>query len=115
MANPLYDTLFARHAGKSDPFLILPDGSEISYAAFLNEASQIAGALTALGLEPGDRIAAQIHKSPQALALYAACAQTGLVFLPLNTAYTTGELTYFIENSGALWSGPRGTGVGRVT
>lgn len=101
MANPLYDTLFARHAGKSDPFLILPDGSTVSYEVFLAETAQIAGALMAQGLEPGDRVAAQIHKSPQALSLYAACAQTGLVFLPLNTAYTTAELTYFIENSGA--------------
>ena len=24
-----------------------------------------------------------------------------MIFLPLNTAYTVGELTYFIENSGA--------------
>jgi malonyl-CoA/methylmalonyl-CoA synthetase len=36
-----------------------------------------------------------------ALALYAACAQAGMIFLPLNTAYTVDELTYFIENSGA--------------
>jgi malonyl-CoA/methylmalonyl-CoA synthetase len=28
-------------------------------------------------------------------------AQAGIVFLPLNTAYTVDELTYFIENSGA--------------
>jgi malonyl-CoA/methylmalonyl-CoA synthetase len=27
--------------------------------------------------------------------------QAGVVFLPLNTAYTVDELTYFIENSGA--------------
>jgi malonyl-CoA/methylmalonyl-CoA synthetase len=27
--------------------------------------------------------------------------QAGLIFLPLNTAYTADELSYFIENSGA--------------
>jgi len=57
--------------------------------------------LTDLGLAPGDRLAAQVEKSPQALALYAACVQTGIIFLPLNTAYTTDELAYFVENSGA--------------
>jgi malonyl-CoA/methylmalonyl-CoA synthetase len=57
--------------------------------------------LTGLGLSAGDRVAAQVQKSPQALALFAACAQAGLVFLPLNTAYTTDELTYFLDNSGA--------------
>jgi malonyl-CoA/methylmalonyl-CoA synthetase len=42
-----------------------------------------------------------VAKSPEALAIYAACAQAGLVFLPLNTAYKEAELAYFIKNSGA--------------
>ncbi|MCL4146272.1 UNVERIFIED_CONTAM: hypothetical protein GTU68_000141, partial [Idotea baltica] len=64
-------------------------------------AAQYAHLLTLLGLKPGDRAAVQIEKSPQALAVYAACAQAGIVFLPLNTAYTADEVTYFVENSGA--------------
>jgi acyl-CoA synthetase (AMP-forming)/AMP-acid ligase II len=67
-----------------------------------SSGAQIAHALTEAGLKPGDRLAAQIGKSPEALALYAACVQAGIViFLPLNTAYTVDELSYFIENSGA--------------
>jgi malonyl-CoA/methylmalonyl-CoA synthetase len=46
-------------------------------------------------------LAAQVHKSPEALALYAACVQSGVVFLPLNTAYKADELSYFISDSGA--------------
>ena len=101
MGNPLYDRLFGIHAGKATPFLYLSDGHILTYAEFLDMAARIAGALTGMGLEPGDRVATQISKSPEALALYAACAQAGLIFLPLNTGYTTQELTYFIENSGA--------------
>ena len=101
MANPLYDALFGVHAGKSTPFLHLTNGSTLSHDAFLRRTAQIANALTELGLAAGDRVAAQIHKSPEALALYAACVQAGLIFLPLNTAYTVEELSYFIENSGA--------------
>lgn len=101
MANPLYDTLFGSHAGKTEVFLHLPDGGFLSYQDFLALAARFAHAMTQIGLEPGDRVAVQVEKSPQALALYAACAQAGLVFLPLNTAYTVDELTYFIENSGA--------------
>jgi len=33
--------------------------------------------------------------------LYAACVQSGIVFLPLNTAYTANEVNYFVEDSGA--------------
>ena len=101
MPNPLFDTLFGRHSGKPTPFLYLPDGTTLTHAAFLDKAAKIALALTETGLGPGDRLAAQVQKSPEALALYAACAQAGIVFLPLNTAYTVDELTYFIENSGA--------------
>ncbi len=101
MGNPLYDRLFGIHAGKDTPFLHLADDQTLTHAAFLDMAARIAGALTGLGLEPGDRVAVQVGKSPEALALYAACVQAGLIFLPLNTGYTTGELGYFIENSGA--------------
>lgn len=101
MANPLYDRLFGKHAGAETPFLHLPNGATITHARFIEDAARIAGALTDMGLVPGDRVAVQVEKSPEALALYAACAQAGLIFLPLNTAYTTQELTYFIENSGA--------------
>ena len=101
MSNPLYDSLFGIHAGKSRPFLHLPDGDVISYQQFLDMGAQYANAFASLGLQIGCRVAVQAEKSPQALAIYAACAQAGLVFLPLNTAYTVNELSYFIENSGA--------------
>ncbi|WP_425100172.1 malonate--CoA ligase [Tropicibacter sp. S64] len=99
--NPLYDRLFGAHAGRDTPFLHLPSGETLSHDAFLRSVAQLAHVLVGQGLAPGDRLAAQVEKSPEALALYAACAQTGVVFLPLNTAYTRDELSYFIKNSGA--------------
>ena len=105
MTNPLFDDLFGRHDGRGDPFLHLPEGGPgggvLTYADFLAMSARLAHALTAAGLSPGDRLAAQVAKSPAALALYAACARTGVIFLPLNTAYTDPELTYFVEDSGA--------------
>lgn len=101
MTNPLYDGLFGVHSGKSTPFLQLPDGKVIAHNDFLISGAQIAHVMVSIGLKPGDRVAVQVEKSAEALALYAACAQAGLVFLPLNTAYTVDELSYFIENSGA--------------
>ena len=101
MANPLYDTLFGQHQGQSTPFLQLPDGTNITHEDYLHQAAQYAHHLTQLGLAPGDRVAVQIAKSPHALAVYAACVQAGLIFLPLNTAYTADEVSYFAQNSGA--------------
>ncbi|MEP4196857.1 MAG: malonyl-CoA synthase [Aliishimia sp.] len=101
MTNPLYDTLFGQHSGKDTVFLHLQDGQTVTHRAFLATAAQYAGLFGTLGLAPGDRVAVQIAKSAQALAVYAACVQAGLVFLPLNTAYTADEVSYFVENSGA--------------
>ncbi|WP_323005308.1 malonyl-CoA synthase [Pseudorhodobacter sp.] len=100
MTNPLYDTLFGRHSGRKDAFLHLGT-STLSYADFLTRGQGFAAEITALGLQAGDRLAVQIDKSPDALAVYAACAQLGVIFLPLNTAYTPVEVAYFVENSGA--------------
>ncbi|MEM1079071.1 MAG: malonyl-CoA synthase [Pseudomonadota bacterium] len=101
MTNPLYDALFGIHAGSDAPFLHLPDGSSLSHGAFVALAARFAATLTGQGLVPGDRLAVQVEKSPEALAVYAACVQAGIVFLPLNTAYTPVEVSYFVGNSGA--------------
>ncbi|MDA9082876.1 malonyl-CoA synthase [bacterium] len=101
MANPLYDSLFGQHLESEAVFLHLPEEQSLTYGDFLRLAARYAGAFTDMGLVAGDRVAVQIEKSPQALAVYAACVQAGLVFLPLNTAYTADEVTYFVENSGA--------------
>ncbi len=99
--NPLHDRLFAIHEARQTPFLYLPSGETLTHDAFLRMAARFAHVLREAGLAPGDRLAMQVEKSPEALALYAACVQAGVVLLPLNTAYTGDELRYFIDNSGA--------------
>ncbi|MEL7466260.1 MAG: malonyl-CoA synthase [Pseudomonadota bacterium] len=101
MPNPLYDRLFGAHEGSDRDFLILADGRTVSYDAFLRLAARFANAIVAAGVKPGDRLAVQIAKSPEALAVYAACAAAGVIFLPLNTAYTAAEVSYFVENAEA--------------
>lgn len=99
MSNVLYDALYGPHAGSDKAYIIGPSGAVLTYGAFIAEAARMAHALRALGIKPGDRVAAQIAKSPQALALYAATVQAGAIFLPLNTAYTPSEIDYFVQNA----------------
>lgn len=101
MTNPLFDTLFGKHAGKDTPFLYLQNGDMLTHDAFLKMTARFANAIRSFGVEAGDRLAVQIDKSPEALAVYAACTQSGAVFLPLNTGYTADEVDYFVGNSGA--------------
>ncbi|MBO6756685.1 MAG: malonyl-CoA synthase [Roseibium sp.] len=101
MSNPLYDALLAPYEGRDTVFLHLPDGAALTHADFLAAVNRTANALAHLGVNPGDRVAVHVQKSPQALALYAACVKAGVVFLPLNTAYTPSELDYFVGDSQA--------------
>jgi malonyl-CoA/methylmalonyl-CoA synthetase len=99
VSNPLYDSLFAQLRDRASTLLILQGGEQITGAAFHRKIGQIASALRSLGVLPGDRVAVQIAKSPEALAVYAATVSIGAVFLPLNTAYTAAELDYFLGNA----------------
>ena len=101
MSNTLYDALFRPHEASEAIFLSLKDGRDITYAEFLRLAARFAHALSASGIAPGDRVALQARKSPEALAVYAACVAAGAVFLPLNTAYTPAEVDYFVTDAGA--------------
>ncbi len=101
MTNPLYDALLGKHRASTRTFLHLADGRSFTYAEFIALAGRIASILDMLGVKPGDRVAVQVPKTPQALALYAACLQRGAVFLPLNTDYTPTETEFFLTDSGA--------------
>ncbi len=101
MTNPLYDTLFGKYVDAKTTFIKTTDGKVITHGDFVAMAARLANALISLGLKKGDRVAVQVEKSVESLCIYAACAQAGLVFLPLNTAYTANEVSYFVEDSGA--------------
>ena len=81
------------------PCLILPDGSMISYGKMKRESARYASLLTALGVQPGDRVAVQVRKSPQALCLYLGALRAGAVYLPMNDAYQRHEIEYFLGDA----------------
>jgi len=80
-------------------FLRTNDDNRYSYDDLENFSSRYAHVLTDRGLKPGDRVATQIEKSPEAVFLYLACLKAGGVFLPLNTAYQADELEYFLDDA----------------
>ncbi len=98
LANHFHDNIPSRGEAAA-VFLRQPDGEALTYGAMRERVAQMAGALQALGVVPGDRVAAQIEKSAQGLMLYLGTIQAGAIFLPLNTAYTAAELGYFLHDA----------------
>jgi malonyl-CoA/methylmalonyl-CoA synthetase len=80
-------------------FLERPDGSVLSYGDLLDLSGRVAQVLEDLGVKPGDRVAAQVEKSAEALLVYLGALRAGAVYLPLNTAYTEGEIRYFLGDA----------------
>ncbi len=80
-------------------FLELNDGVTISYGEADRQSARMANRLTQLGLKAGDRITVQVEKSPQVIILYLACLRSGVIFHPLNTAYTLHELEHFLGDA----------------
>ncbi len=96
----LFELLQARAPRLDKPALEIPDGRSLSYGELFAASGCAAKALVDLGVEPGDWVAAQIDKSPDAIVLALACFRAGAALLPLNTAYTLPELEYFLEDAG---------------
>ena len=99
MSNHLFDAFRSRMPEPERLLMETDDGRSLSYGDMLARSAQLAHALLQLDVEPGDRVAVQVEKSPEALLLYLACVRAGAVFLPLNTAYTLTELGYFFEDA----------------
>jgi malonyl-CoA/methylmalonyl-CoA synthetase len=76
-----------------------PGGMGYTYGEMPEFTARLANRLVGLGITPGDRVAVQVDKSPEALMLYLACLRAGAVYLPLNTAYTREEIAYFLGDA----------------
>ena len=75
------------------------NGLSYSWRDLDRATAMMANLLVSLKLPAGTRIAVQVEKSVEALMLYLATLRAGYVFLPLNTAYQSAEIEYFIGNA----------------
>lgn len=76
------------------------DGFEsIRYREIDALTAKIANLFSALRLQKGDRLVVQVDKSPMAVLLYLACLRAGIIYVPLNPAYTAEEVDYFLADA----------------
>jgi len=101
--NVLWDALSARMVSAPSSELLRTslagDARTLTYGAAAAGSARLARAVAAAGVRPGDRVVAQVDKSPEALLLYFACLRAGAVFVPLNTQYVASEVAYFLGDA----------------
>jgi len=99
MNGNFFSTLLAKDWGDERLLAVSPDGLSVTYGDLDRESGRVAAALLALGLTPGERVSVQIEKSISNLWLYLGVLRAGLVYHPLNTAYSQEEMHYFLDNA----------------
>jgi malonyl-CoA/methylmalonyl-CoA synthetase len=96
----LYAALRAAFPADLDSVAVETDkGLFYSWRDLERASAMLANLLDSLELPAGARIAVQVDKSVEAMLLYLATLRAGYVFLPLNTAYQSAEIEYFVDNA----------------
>ncbi len=95
----LYACFAAAFPAAATPCLTTRDDRRVTYGELEVETARLARFLCDEGLVPGERVSVQVEKSVPALMLYLACLRAGLVFHPLNPAYTAAELEFFLTDA----------------
>ncbi len=99
MNSSLYASIDRVFESKSDLPCLHTASTSWTFGQIRSLTHRSAGALIQLGIQRGDRVLAQGGKCPQSLALYLACLQLGVIYVPLNTSYTRREIDYFIGDT----------------
>jgi len=96
----LFAALQAAFPGALDGIAVETDDALFySWRDLERATAMLANLLVSLNLPSGARIAAQVDKSVEAMLLYLATLRAGFVYLPLNVAYQSAEIEYFIGNA----------------
>ncbi len=70
------------------------------WATFADRTVRLAGALTALGFRPGDRIGILALNCDRYLECFFGLARGGFIFVPINTRLAPPEIAYWLSDSG---------------
>jgi malonyl-CoA/methylmalonyl-CoA synthetase len=96
----LWSLIAAAASGAGDTPVFIEGGAvRLRYDELAGAVGGWARALRRRGAKAGDRIVVQVEKSIDNALLYLASLRVGLVYVPLNTAYTAAEVDYFIGDA----------------
>ena len=100
---PLTPTAFLHRSANVFPDRIgVVDGDiKFAYGEFLERCLRFAGALRAIGVQPGDRVALLAGNSHVMLAAHYAVPFSGGVLVALNTRITPADMAFILQHSGS--------------
>ena len=80
---------------------VISGNSSFTYAEFHERCMRLAGAVHALGVQRGERVAILAANGHAYLETYVGIPAAGMIIVPLNTRHAEPELEYALKDSGA--------------
>ncbi len=93
-----FDTMCGRYPDKT---AVLYLGERFSFSRLQNLSERFAGALADLGVAKGDKVMIYISNCIQWIVAFLGIQKLGAVIVPVSPIYTSHELEYMIQDSGA--------------
>lgn len=106
----------ASAAARPNEIAIVHGARACRYATLEHTAARVAGRLTALGVEVGDRVAIRMPRGIGMTAAVVGVLRIGAAYVPIDVAYPEERQRYIFDNSGArvLIALPGDSGIGGV-
>jgi fatty-acyl-CoA synthase len=100
---PLTPLAFLERSGEvfADRTAIVYGDRRITYREFAEDATKVARALRASGVEPGDRVACLLPNIPEMLVAHFAVPLAGAVLVAINTRLAPAEIQHIVRHCGA--------------
>jgi malonyl-CoA/methylmalonyl-CoA synthetase len=98
----IWSLIAQRLADRADAAVLQTASRSLTGAQVFEQVELYAAALGAAGAKRGDRLAVQAPKSLELVLLYMAALRQGVVYLPLNNAYRSGEIDFFLSDAAPI-------------
>ena len=87
--------------GSQEAVIFTPSNTRLTYAQLNAMSCQVANALVAKGIQPGDKVALSCLNLPYFPIVYYGILKTGAVVVPLNVLLKPREIAYHLQDSDA--------------
>ncbi|MBX8596518.1 amino acid adenylation domain-containing protein [Pseudomonas cichorii] len=98
--NPCIHEVFEQQVrNQPEALALIFEDQHLSYAELNAEANRLAHYLLATGIQPDDRVALAVERSPRLIVALLAILKAGAAYVPLDPAYPAERLAYMLSDS----------------
>ncbi|MBX8544289.1 amino acid adenylation domain-containing protein [Pseudomonas cichorii] len=101
--NPCIHEVFEQQVrNQPEALALIFEDQHLSYAELNAEANRLAHYLLATGIQPDDRVALAVERSPRLIVALLAILKAGAAYVPLDPAYPAERLAYMLSDSAPM-------------